>query len=379
MRRIALLILSLVSCLISFADQRGVTFEKDGLRYTISSEFTARRFNMNRSEGEQKYIIANEGEVYVSGVTVSNCVVRIPDIVYAPSTYGRKDTTVMAKYHVLGIGEKAFEGVILKDLIIPFGLKFIGNEAFRNLEITNGVLVVPPVRKMKANVFDGVKSKVLFMDLETQSKEYPLPIVFENTFQNKDNLPDFYIPHSCLNTPTNGLDKRILYSVGNNIYKKWIETSWEEIMRGRSNYRTYKSSSIISSESLSKFYTREGEIASQIIIKTPKKFEKNGTDIDMLSPYEYECRNFFTKKRDVYEEVVLNESLYRCKKSGKYYYFASDGKPITNVESLMDDSGRDPFGLQVYSKEEIKAKKSNKEKENNLNNKVNDLKKAFGF
>ena len=379
MRRITLLILSLVSCMISLADQRGVMFEQDGLKYIISSEFTTRRVNVNRSKEDPEHIIVNEGEVYVCGVTVSDRVVRIPDVVYAPSTYGRKDTTVMAMYHVLGIGEKAFEGARLKDLIIPFGLKFIGNEAFRNLEITNGVLVVPPVRKMKANVFDGVKSKVLFMDLEIQTKENPLPIVFENTFQNKDNLPDFYIPHTCLNTQTNGLDKRILYSVGNNIYKKWVETSWDEIMRGRSNYRTYRSESVLAYTTTSKFCTTGGEVAPKIVIKTPKKVEKTGTDIDMLSPYVYECTNTFTQKKDIYEEIVLGNSLFRCKKAGKYFYFALDGKPITNVESLIDDSGRDPFGLQVYSKEEIKAKKANKEKENNLNNKVNDLKKAFGF
>ena len=374
MRRIALLILSLVSCMITFADQRGVTFEKDGLRYVISSEVTARRFNTHGSDEDPKYIIANEGEVYVCGVTVSDCVVKIPDVVYAPSTYGRKDTTVMAKYYVLGIGEKAFEGARLKDLIIPFRLRFIGNEAFHNLEITNGVLVVPPVWKMKANVFDGVKAKVFFMDLKCEMYGNP-SIIFENTFQNKNNLPDFYIPHSCLNVMTNGLDKKIFYSVGKNIYTKWIEISWEEILRDKSDYSTYKSLSINSDL----FYASDEENVPQINIKTRKKYDKNGTDIDMLPPYEYVCKNSYTHKKDVYDEVLLSISLFRCKKADKYFYFSLEGKPITDVGSLLDDSGRDPFGLQVYSKEEMKAKNANKEKEKNLNNKLNDLKKAFGL
>lgn len=82
---------------------------------------------------------------------------------------------------------------------------------------------------------------------------------------------------------------------------------------------------------------------------------------------------------DTYEEFAMNESLYRCGKGGKYSYFTLDGKPITNTESLLDDNGQDPFGLQVRSVEEVKERKAAKERQSNLNRKVNDLKNIFGF
>ncbi len=379
MRKIALLLFGLVSCLSAAADQRGVSFEKDGVVYTIASEITIQRPNVGRRSGEPDHIITNEGEVYVSGVTVSDSVVTIPTVVTYPSTYCRKDTTVMAQYRVLGIGAKAFEGARLKDLIIPHGLRFIGNEAFRNLEITNGVLVVPPARKMKSNIFDGVKSKVLLTELEDSYPQTPLPIIFENTFENKDNLPEIYVSHKHINTITTGIDKRIFYTIGENVYKEWLKKSWGVILDKSSNYKTNRSAPLAITKEAATFHTLKSDDSPKITFKAVKKFEKTGTDIDFLPPYEYECRNTYTNKKDTYEEFTMNYSLYRCKKGDKYLYFALDGKPITNVESLMDSSGRDPFGLQVYSKEEIKEKKAAKERESKLNKKVNDLKKAFGF
>ena len=79
------------------------------------------------------------------------------------------------------------------------------------------------------------------------------------------------------------------------------------------------------------------------------------------------------------KEFIINNSIYRGKKGNKYYYFTTDGKPITNKETLLDDSGKDPFGLQVISTEELKARKEAKEREKNLNKKLNDLKSTFGF
>lgn len=381
MRRITLLILALVSCCIASATQRGVTFEKDGLIYTIASEVTIRKSNGNRAENEPEYIIQNIGEVYVSGVSVSDSVVKIPTVFSAPSTYCRKDTTVMARYFVAGIGEKAFEGARLKDLVIPFGLRFIGNEAFRDLEITNGVLIVPPVRRMKADVFDGVKAKVLFLGLEDTQTQPATPITFDKTFQNKDRLPDFYVLHSDINTPTEGLDKKMFYTVGEIVVNEWLRTSWKGVVL-YTNYarcKSYRVSTLTASLNKSSFSTVTADVPTLIVLKRAKKYEKTKTDIDLLPPYEYECRNAYTHKREVYDEFAMNQTLFRGRKGGKYHYFSLDGKPITSIESLLDESGRDPFGLQVYTKEETKAKKANKEREKNLNNKVNDLKKAFGF
>ena len=376
MRSIIIFLFGLVSCLSAYASQRGVSFEKDGLVYTISSEIIVLEYNIGRKAGEPEYIVVNRGEVYVSGVTVSDSVVKIPTVVSYPSTYCRKDTTVLAQYRVLGIGAKAFEGARLKDLIIPYGLRFIGNEAFHDLEITNGVLAVPPARKMKANIFEGVKSKVLMIELEDTYLQTPVPIIFEKTFERKDNLPDIYVCHANINTVTTGIDKKIFYTVGKNVYKEWLLRYWGE---QKSAYNMYRSSLLFVTKEASSFHTFHSDDAPKITFKTARRYDKVGADIDMLPPYEFECRNTYTNSRDTYEEFTMNSSIFRCKKGGKYLYFALDGKPITNIESLLDSSGRDPFGLQVFSKEEIKEKRAAKERESNLNKKVNDLKKAFGF
>lgn len=379
MKKIILLLLSFAFCLLVSADRRGETFEKDGLIYTIASECVFRNYKNDTSMPESithSSRIRNEGDVYVSGITFSNSdsVLTIPPVVYFPSTFNRKDTT-MARYNVLGIGEKAFKGAKLKDIVIPNGLKFIGNEAFQNMELSGDLLVVPSVGVIKENVFDGVKAKVLFVG---DSK-------FEETFKKTDNLPDFYVIHSS------GIMNNIFYSIGKNVYGKWIS---ENELYSRRWARVSKSTLSRNPEFFD-IHQLEPEnrgkqkvIAPKFKIRQAKKFEKVGSDIDMLPPYEYESRNSYTGKRDVFQDFTMDGvfnvdipegNLYRCRKDTVYFYFTNDGKPITDKESLIDDNGKDPFGLQVHSPEEMKAKKASKEREQNLNKKVNTLKNMFGF
>lgn len=379
MRKIIFLLLSLVSCSIAYADPRGETFEKDGVVYTIASEYFCRVVDEGSSNGEKNnkkdsIVVINGGEVFVTGVTVSDSVVVIPPYVEFFSTFCKKDLA-KTTYNVLGIGERAFEGARLKALVLPYGLKFIGKAAFRNMELSCGVLALPPVRILRADVFDGLKAKVVFLQLEDQIGQNKIPIIFDKTFQITDNLPEFYVSHSEYNVQTNGLDKRNLYTIGKNVFNKWVGESYtflrEFIPRSTS----------ITSSATGKlvFGTCGGISAPSITIQPVRKYQKVGSDIDMLLPYEYVCRNPFTNQTDTYEEFTMNVSLFRCKKGDKYYYFTLDGKPITNTESLIDDLGQDPFGLQVRSLEEVKAKKVSKERESNLNEKVKDLKNLFGF
>lgn len=381
MRNGLIILFVLLSCLPAVADQRGVSFEKDGLVYVISSETVQPRW----VQSERKMIIKNVGEVYVSGVTVSDSSVTIPSVVKYPSTYCRKDTTVMAEYSVMGIGAGAFRGARLKNLIIPIGLRFIGDEAFRDLEVTCGLLPVPPARRVKRNVFEGMKSKVLllsFFDVNGDDNVIT-PIVYENTFENKENLPEFYTLHEDRNLYVSaGMDRRLLYTIGNNIWTDWLRRSWgadfyEAFRLSRSRFKdmTVNFNYVVGS-----FGTLQGTSPKITCkYKSFNKYERVGSDIDMLPLLEFACMNTYTGKKETYDEFVMNETLFRCKKGDKYSYFTLDGKPITDTESLLDASGRDPFGLQVRTKEEVKEKNAAKERENNLNKKVDDLKKAFGF
>ena len=348
---------------ISNASSRGVSFEKDGLIYTIASEYTIKKDNIGRKSGDPQYIYENGGEVYVSGVTVSDSVVKIPTIVSFYSPYN--DTT---SYQVLGIGERAFEGARLKDLIIPYGLKFIGKEAFKNMELASGVLIVPPARRMGANLFDGMKTKVFMTELEDFYENRPIQIYFDRTFENTVNLPDIYIPHSSINTQVNNLDKKIFYTVGSDIIDSW--------MTGKELKKYVRPNTL---KLPVQYKTFNNIVTPRIIIIACKNFEKVNRDLDRLPPYEFVCYNTYTNKTDVYQEFIINNSIYRGKKGNKYYYFTTDGKPIINKETLLDDSGKDPFGLQVISAEELKARKEAKEREKNLNKKLNDLKSTFGF
>lgn len=371
MKKIIILLLTLASSAISFADQRGVSFEKDGLIYTIASEYIIIKDSVGRKSGDPRYVYKNRGEVYVSGVTVSDEVVKIPTSVSFPTSFCRK-TEDTARYSVLGIGEKAFEGARLKDLVIPYGLKFIGDEAFSNMEITSGVFVLPPARRMGANLFSGMKTKVLLTGLEDYIENRPIQIFYDKTFENTESLPEIYIPHSSLSTQAENVDKRIFYTIGENIITDWMST--------KEKADKYKRPwSIASSKDPYYYHTCDGIEAPKITIRARKRFEKTNKDIDKLPPYEFMCWNPYTHKKDVYQEFVMNYSIYRGRKGNEYFYFTSDGKPITNKESLLDDNGQDPFGLQVISAEELKAKKEAKEREKNLNKKLKDLKSTFGF
>ena len=351
MKRILILLLALASYINSFADQRGVSFEKDGVIYTIASEYIIKKDSVGRKSGEPRYYFKNRGEVYVSGVTVS------------------EDT---ARYPVLGIGEKAFEGARLKDLIIPYGLKFIGNEAFSNMEITSGVFALPPARRMGKNLFIGMKTKVFLTELEDYIGNRPIQIYYDKTFEDTENLPEIYISHSNIRTQVENVDKRIFYTIGVNIISDWMSTK-EKVDKNKRPW------SIASSSEPFYFRTFDNSSAPKITIRARKRFEKINKDIDRLPPYEFVCWNTYTQKKDVYQEFVLNNSIYRGRKGNEYFYFTSDGKPITNKESLLDDNGQDPFGLQVISAEELKARREAKEREKNLNKKLNDLKSTFGF
>lgn len=371
MRKTTILLLALASYVISFADQRGVSFEKNGLIYTIASEYIIKRENIGRKSSAPQYTFKNEGEVYVSGVTVSNAVVKIPTRVSFPSSYCRK-TEDTATYQVLGIGEKAFENAVLKDLYIPYGLKFIGDEAFLNMEITNGVFVLPPARRMGKNLFRGMKTKVFLTGLEDYKDDRPIQIFYDKTFEDTENSPEIYIPHSSISTQVDNVDKRIFYTVGRNIIDSW--------MTGKSKYDKYvRPWSIASSAEPFYIWVLDSSSAPKITIRARKRFEKINKDIDRLPPYEFVYWNTYTQKKDVYQEFVMNNSICRGKKGNEYFYFTTDGKPITNKESLLDDSGKDPFGLQVISAEELQEKKAAKEREKNLNKKLNDLKSTFGF
>lgn len=371
MKKFILLLISIASCFIASADQRGVSFEKDGLIYTIASEYVVRKRVVGRKATDPEYKIVNEGEVYVSGVTASNTVVTIPTEVYFPTTYCRSKVDT-AKYNVLGIGEKAFEGATLTDLIIPHGLRFIGNEAFRNLKITNGVLVVPPTRRIKANVFDDMRSKVLITELEYSYGSNMIPIQFYKTFENTDRLPEIYVRHNIYGAPIENIDKRLLYTIGNNIFNEWTKNM---------SQRSKRPSTIMSlgRNGLFTFSTFSGVKTPTITMRAVKRYDKTGTDIDQIAPYEFICWNSYTQKREVFSEFAMNESIFRLKKDDTYLYFSLDGKPITDTESLIDSSGRDPFGFQVHSTEEMKAKNGAKERANNLNKKIKDLKNVFGF
>ena len=59
MRSLIILLFGLVSCLSAYASQRGVSFEKDGLVYTISSEIIVLEYNLGRKAGEPEYIVVN--------------------------------------------------------------------------------------------------------------------------------------------------------------------------------------------------------------------------------------------------------------------------------------------------------------------------------
>lgn len=371
MRKIIIVLLTLTSYVISYADQRGVSFEKDGLIYTIASEYIIKKDSVGRKAGVPRHFFRNEGEVYVSGVTATDTIVKIPTKVSFPSSYCRK-TEGTATYQVLGIGERAFENAILKDLYIPYGLKFIGDEAFLNMEITSGVFVLPPARRMGANLFRGMKTKVFMTGLEDYIDSRPIQIFYDKTFADTENLPEIYIPHSSISTQVENVDKRIFYTVGGDIIDSWME--------GKNKYDRYERPwSIASSAEPFNYLTFDGTSAPKITIRACKRFEKINKDIDRLPPYEFVCWNTYIQKKDVYQEFVMNHSIYRGKKGNEYFYFTTDGKPITNKESLLDDSGKDPFGLQVISEEELQEKKAAKEREKNLNKKLNDLKSTFGF
>lgn len=371
MRKILLLLLTIGSCLSSLADSRGVSFEKDGLVYIIASEYILNVPNVGRAKGEPEFKILHEGEVYVSGVTVSDCDLVIPRVVSFASNYCSKDT-VTCKYNVLGIGAKAFAGARLKSLVIPYGLKFIGDEAFRNMEVTGGVLVVPPTRRIKADVFDGVKGKVFFADFVDRGVKNAFPTKFENTFRNSDVLPELYTSHYGYFSNAYGVTKTIFYTVGANVYNQWVPDS----VGNESYNEKYRSVSIAGSERAS-FVTYGAKDAPKVTVRSAKSFPTTGLDIDLFAPYEYECRNSYTHQKEIYQEFILNGTLFRGKKGKDYYYFTLDGKPITDKESLLDSDGQDPFGLQVVSPEEIKAKREAKEREKILNNKMNSLKMMF--
>lgn len=255
MRKILFLLLCIASYSITYAGARGETFVKDGVIYTIASEYITQRplcrcvNPLEKLDKSDTSYVVNEGEVFVSGVTVSDSVVVIPACVKYPSSYCRKDT-VNARYQVLGIGEKAFEGAKLNSLVIPYGLKFIGKDAFRNMELSCGVLSLPPVRVIKTNAFYGLKAKVLFLNLEDNISSTPIPIKFDKTFQNTDSLPEFYVVHSEYNVQTNGLDKKILYTIGENVFGKWKKDSWEKYVK-----TDYRSKSVASSTENVRFET----------------------------------------------------------------------------------------------------------------------------
>lgn len=379
--------ISLASCFIASADKRGVAFEKDGLIYTIASEYVIKKRNVGRTMDGPVNLILNLGEVYVSGVTANNCAVRIPTTVKFPTSYckSKEDT---ATYNVMGIGERAFQGAVLKNLIIPHGLKFIGEEAFKDLTITDGVLIVPPVRRMKANVFDGVNAKVLITEFQDTYTEDHIPTVFVKTFQHKGLLPEIYIPHNSYSSLPTSLNSKDIYTVGNDLCDKWIKKMLNSVKedslfqrtiktRATSRYQTYRSFSI---GSQSMFYTFKGSSnVPTVTVRRVVKFDKAGTDIDMLAPFEYICWNPYTQQKDVIKEFAMDGSIYRIKKGDTYLYFSLDGKPLTDVNSLLDSSGKDPFGMQVKKGEEKKENKAAKDRETELNNKINGLKNLFGF
>jgi hypothetical protein len=364
MKRISIILLTLTTCFFSFAEQRGVTFEKDGLVYTIASEYQVWRRVKTDVNWGTKYVIKNEGEVYVSGITTPDSIVKIPAKVSYPTSYCRnvEDT---ATYQVLGIGESVFEGAVLKDLILPYGLKFIGDRAFSNMTLTSGLFVVHQAKKMGANLFDGMKTKIFSQDLDFLG-------LFDKTFENKENLPEVYTSHQGINLSGISMDKRFFYTIGTNIISRWLSNKTIADIRDQPNSIALKIDPYY-------IYTIKDSEGVKIRIRPRKNFEKINSDIDMLPPYEFECRNPYTNKKEVFQEVAINENIFRGKKNNDYFYFTSDGRPLKDIESLLDSSGKDPFGRQVIPVEELKAKKEANEREKKLDKKLNDLKSTFGF
>lgn len=393
MKKITLLMLSLFSFIIASADKRGDTFEKDGFVYTILTEYvikspfndwlvyTENNINNERnsylleaSQGRidtadielllKDTILRNEGLVYVSGRTKLDSIVKIPGYLYYQTSYCRSEKT-MAKYQVVGIGEKVFEGAKLKDIVLPSGLTFIGKEAFKNMELTNGVLFMPPVGKIKENAFDGMKAR-LFLKGNCS---------FENTFKNIDSLPEIYTSHSQKGDRSSGLDPKLVYTIGDDIYEEWVNNS-------EFNYRI-EHIPYIDSKNPPRFNTyrqldsKSKESVPKVTVQTVNKYEKTGTDMDMVLPREYAVWNPYTRNTVRYKEFIMNKTIYRCLKGNDYLYFTIDGKPITDIESLVDDNGQDPFGRQVISEDEMKAKRAAREREKKLNEKMNSLKNIF--
>ncbi len=366
-------------------NRRGEVFEHNGVIYTISSIYNmveAGHWNVSKDKdkgtGSLKRTDLNGlfcnryGEVIVSGVTTQNVDVIINPTFTTTTDYDSNKQELIV-FTVIGIADKAFENVSLRNLILPTGMKYVGKEAFKGMKITSdeGTFFFPLQKRVLADAFDGLKAK-LFLIYELYKEDCN----YDKTFRNTDLLPEIYVHH---NYAVVGLDRKYFYTVGTEYQEMWSpkltgERTLDDF--AASDDSKYQSGSVTYLGDKIRFKTLgENTTSPTFNIRKARKFNKTNTCLDIFAPYEYSCYNPYTSQQDVYSEFVMNNTMYRVKKGKDYLYFTLDGKPITDKKSLTDKSGKDPFGTMILNDEEVKAKKSNQ----NLNNSVNNLRNQLGF
>lgn len=339
MKKIILLFINVAIATLAFA-YRGETIEYKGVIYTVVSECNLRTETYN--EGAKKNIVECKryGEVYVSEIRVSDIDLVI-DPVIKVNTKKDSKKPVVTEYSVVGVGDKAFMNAKLTNLILPNNMRFIGNEAFKNMEITEGTFFLPKTKRVLRDAFDGLKARLFILNLNDCG--------FENTFQNIDQLPEIYVRHNHYSITVNGLNKKLIYSVGDKIVQEWLpKESLQEKMDAEVSY--------IGDKTMFKTLG-DNTVSPAFNIRKSKRFDKIGSNVDMVAPFEYACYNPYTTEQDVYSEFVMNTLVYRVKKGDEYLYFNLDGRPVVDVSSILDNKGQDPFGFP-YSIEQIKKFKA---------------------
>ncbi len=343
MKRILLLFISLAVSALAFA-YRGEVIKYNGVVYTVMSEYNLREESYNENTKKTSVECGRYGEVYVSGVTTSNVNLVIKPEIKIKTTRDSKKP-VFATFTVVGIGDKAFEGAKLQNLILPNNMRFIGNEAFKNMELSAGIFFLPTAKRIMKDAFDGMKAKLFILDMGGCG--------FENTFQNKDLIPEIYVPHSHYTLTAPGLDKKLLYTVGDKILAVLLPK--DSLRKNMENEVEYLSDKTM-------FKTLgDNALSPAFNIRKAKRFVKIGSNLDLMAPFEYACFNPATGEQNVYSEFVMNNSIFRVRKDKEYQYFTLDGKPVADVSAYIDSKGQDPFGFQ-YAADEVRKFKANKPK-----------------
>ncbi|MCQ2199969.1 MAG: hypothetical protein MJZ19_09665 [Paludibacteraceae bacterium] len=366
-------------------NRRGEKFEHNGVIYTISSIYNmveAGHWEVKydstlgtataKREGINGLYCNRYGEVIVSGVSAQHVDVVInPKFVTKTNYDSNKEEPII--FTVIGIEDNAFEKTSLRNLILPTGMKHVGKEAFKEMEITSeqGTFFFPLQKRVLADAFDGLKAR-LFLTFEFYKEDCH----YDKTFRNTDLLPEIYVHHNNSGHAVEGLDRKLLYSVGSEYQEKWTPDVDKKSDIKTTDVTKYQRGAVSYLGDKVRFKTLgENTVSPTFNIRKARKFNKTNTCLDIFAPYEYSCYNPYTSQQDVYSEFVMNNNMYRVKKGKEYLYFTLDGKPITDKKSLTDRNGKDPFGTQILNDDEMKAKKNTQ----NLNNSVNNLRNQLGF